>query len=98
MNQIDEKEILKKAKRKFVTHQNLNVYVKRNAFVPYEKSWFKKIISDSKPPLRHKHYVIRLHDYYLTVIAKDFVFEPIRLPIDDKLWVELYCVFNLEKD
>ena len=94
MNQI----IIEKAKRKFKRHTFLYVYVKKGATVPYEKSYFHKIISDSKPPLRHKKYKLYIHDAYVSINSQGFLFEPLTIFIDDRLWIELYCVFNLEND
>lgn len=97
MNQIDKKKILKKAKRKFVKHKWINVYVKKHASVPYEKSFFHKIIADSNNlNLKHKNYILYIHDEYLTIQAQDFLFEPVKVELHDKLWIELYCVFNIE--
>lgn len=96
MNQIDKKKIIKEAKRKYVKHKWLYVYVKEKASVPYEKSFFHKIIADSKKPLLHKHYILYIHEEYLTISSKAFLFEPIKVPLHDELWIELYFVFNLE--
>lgn len=99
MNQIDEKKLIKKAKRKFEKHKWIHVYVKRNASVPYEKSFFHKIIADSNnSTLKHKNYILYIHEKYLTIRAQDFLFEPVKVPLHDELWVELYCVFNLESE
>lgn len=97
MNQITEKKIIKEAKRKFVKHKWINVYVKNQAFVPYEKSFFHKIIADSNDlNLKHKNYILYIHDEYLTIQAQDFIFEPIKVELHDELWIELYYVFNIE--
>lgn len=97
MNQIDEKKIVQKATRKFVKHKWINVYVKNQASVPYEKSFFNKIIADcNNPKLKHKNYILYIHDEYLTIRAQDFLFEPVKVELHDKLWIELYCVFNIE--
>ena len=45
MNQINEKKIIKKAKRKFMKHKWIHVYVKEDASLPYEKSFFSKFIA-----------------------------------------------------
>lgn len=99
MNQINEKKIIKEAERKFVKHKWLNVYVKKHASVPYEKSFFHKIIADSNnPALMHKNYILYIHEDYLTIRAKDFLFEPVKVELHDELWIELYCVFNIEDE
>lgn len=99
MNQIEEKEIITESKRIFLKHRWLNVYVKKSAFVPYEPSIFKKIILDSKDKrFKHRKYVLYIHEDYLTIRSNTHLFEPVKVPIDDKLWVELYCVFNLSNN
>ena len=98
MNQIDEKKTLKKAKRKYVAHKWLSIYVKKKAFTPYEKSIFHKFITDSQAPLNHKKYLLYIHDKYLTISSEDFTFEPVKVLLHDKLWIELYTVFNLAND
>ena len=99
MNQIDEKKVVKKAKRKFMKHKWINVYVKEDASVPYDKSFFHKIIADSNnAKLMHKNYVLYIHEDYLTIRAQDFLFEPVKVALHDELWVELYNVFNIANE
>lgn len=38
-----------------------------------------------------------MHEKYLTISSKSFTFEPVKLLIDDKLWVELYYTFDVTK-
>lgn len=97
MNQINKKKIIKKAKRKFMKHKWIHVYVKEDASLPYEKSFFSKFIADSNNPvLMHKDYILYIHEDYLTIRAENFLFEPVKVPLHDKLWVELYCVFDIK--
>ena len=95
MNQIDDAKIIKASKRKFKKHVTYLVSVKPNASVPYEKSFFHKIISDSIH-LNHKNYILYIHDNYLTIQSKAHVFEPVKVSLDDKLWIEIYKVFKIE--
>lgn len=98
MNQIDEKTIIEEAKRKFIKHKWLYVRVKKDASVPYEKSFFHKIIADSNnPKLKHKKYILYIHEKYLTIRSQGFTFETIKHPLDDKIWVELNCVFSVKE-
>lgn len=100
MNQIekiDEKKVIKKAKRKFVKHKWLYVYVKKNASAPYEKSFFNKLIADSKNPLKHKNYILYIHEDYLSIRPNGFLMDTIKVLLDDKLWIELYYVFNIKE-
>ena len=96
MNQT-EKEIIKKAKRKFVKHKWLNVIVKPDAHLPYINSALQSIAIKSRNHLRHKDYILYVHEKYLTISSKSFTFEPVKLLIDDKLWVELYYTFDVTK-
>ena len=98
MNQIDEEKIIEEAKRKFIKHKWLYVRVKKDASVPYEKSFFHKIIADSNnPKLMHKQYILYIHEQYLTIRAQNFIFETIKHPLDDKIWVELNSVFSVKE-
>lgn len=100
MNQISkcDKKIIQKSKRKFPKLELLRVHVKANASVPYDKSFFHKIIADSKnPKLKHKKYNLYIHKGYLTISSCEFLFEPVRVKLHDELWIELYSVFNLDK-
>ena len=94
MNQT-EKGIIKKAKRKFVKHKWLNVIVKPDAHLPYINSALQSIVINSRNHLRHKDYILYVHEKYLTISSKSF--EPVKLLIDDKLWVELYYTFDVTK-
>ena len=97
MNQINEKKVIKKAERKFLKHKWIHVYIKEDASLPYEKSFFSKFIADSNnPALMHKNYILYIHDGYLTIRAEDFLFEPVKVELHNKLWIELYNVFNIE--
>ena len=98
MNQIDNK-IIEKSRKKFVKHKWIYVYIKKDAYVPYEKSFFHKFIADSKnPKLKHKNYVLYIHEDYITIRGQGFDFDPVKVLLHDKLWIELYYVFNLRKN
>lgn len=95
MNQ-KEKEIIKEAQARFKSHQWLHVTVKEDAdSLPYKISPFTAIIEHSKDSLQHKNYILYIHDKYLTVSSKEFKFEPVKLLIDDKIWIELFYVFEV---
>lgn len=99
MNDIKSKEIIiEKSRKKFVKHKWLFVYIKKNAYVPYEKSFFHKYIADSKnPKLKHKNYILYIHDDYLSIRGNGFPLERVTVELHDELWIELYCVFNVKK-
>ena len=95
MNQ-KEKEIIMVAQERFKRHQWLHVTVKEDAdSLPYKISPFTAIIEHSKDDLKHKNYILYIHEKYLTVSSKDFKFEPVKLLIDDKIWVELFYIFDV---
>lgn len=93
---MEDKEIIKESKKRFKKHHLLHVTVKDDAnLLPFDISPFTSIIEHSKDELQHKNYVIYVHDKYLTIKADEFVFEPVKLLFDDKLWIELYYVFDV---
>ena len=99
MNQIEKvpnKDMrIKKSKVYFKKHEWLYVKVRFNAYVPYEKSIFHKIIADSQSKLKHKNYILYIHENYVSIRSHGFLFETIKIPLHDELWDELYCVFCL---
>ena len=93
---MEDKEIIKESKKRFKKHHLLHVTVKDDAdSLPVKLSPFTSIIEHSKDEFQHKNYVIYVHDKYLTIKAEEFVFEPVKLLFDDKLWIELYYVFDV---
>lgn len=89
-------KLLIKARKKFPVHKRISVRVKEVPVNPFNSLVFDKIIQMKKDP----EYEIYIHqrDGYLTynsVSIKNF--EPVRLPLDDKLWIELYSVFDVVK-
>lgn len=84
-----------KPHKKFPKHKRIYVRVKDNPRNPYNSTIFEKIISMKD---EHPDYVIYIHDDYLTYESLTIKnFEAVRLPIDDKLWNELYFVFDVVK-
>lgn len=67
--------------------------------LPYSPSPspFYSILEHSKDSLHHKHYILYIHDKYLTIRADGFNFEPVKLLIDDKIWIELFCLFDVNE-
>lgn len=92
---MNNKKIIKKAKRKFPKHEWIYVRVKEYATVPYEASFFHKIVTDSKK-LGHTDYKLYIHDDRMSIRSRQFpLFEPIYVDLDDKLWIELFYVFKV---
>lgn len=93
------KKFVTKSQRKFVKHKWIFVCVKKNPFTPYKKSFFNKIIADSKSPLENTKYRIYIHETYMTIKSRSLPnFESIKVALDDKLWIELYLVFKIDTD
>ena len=91
MNQ-EEKEIIKESQARFKSHKWLHVTVRDNAdSLPYKISPFTAIIEHSKDDLQHKNYIL----YIQTVSSKEFKFEPVKLLIDDRIWIELFYIFDV---
>lgn len=95
MNQ-EEKEIIKESQARFKSHKWLHVTVRDDAdSLPYKISPFTAIIEHSKDDLQHKNYILHINDKYLTVSSKEFKFEPVKLLIDDRIWIELFYIFDV---
>lgn len=92
----DFHRILKKAKKKFPTHKWVRIKVNENAYNPFNSMLFEKIINDSLI-LDHKQYALYIHDTYLSIRSIQFKnYDPIKMELDSKLWVELYCIFEID--
>ena len=90
------RSIRRKAHGKFPMHKWLRIRVKTNPSNPFNNMVFDKIIRDSIS-LDHYQYAIYIHDNYLSIRSLQFLkFEPIKIWLDRKLWVELYCVFDID--
>ncbi len=85
---------VKEAKKKFPLHKQLVVYVKENPVNLYDSVMFDNIIRKSNYPA----YSLYIHDDYITLWALNIPnAEPIKLIIDDKLWEELYNIFDVQE-
>lgn len=92
----NHKNTIIKSRKKFPVHKRISVRVKKKPKNPFNSSAFSKIIEMKKDP----EYEIYIHsrDGYLTYQSVSIEnFEAVRLPLDDKLWIELYCVFDIVK-
>lgn len=91
-----DSKILMKARKKFPVHKRISVRVKQNPTNPFNSLVFDKIIQMKEYP-EYEIYIHSKYGYltYKSVNIKNF--EPVRLPLDDKLWIELYSVFEVTK-
>lgn len=93
---LKETEIMLESKKRFNQHQWLYVTVKSDVeSLPYSPSPFDSILEHSRDSLHHKHYILYIHDKYLTIRADGFNYEPVKLLIDDKIWIELFYLFDV---
>ena len=93
---LKEKEIIAESKARFRQHKWLHVIVKNGvSTLPYSPSPFDSILEHSKDSLQHKNYILYIHDKYITIRSEDFTFEPVKLLIDDKIWVEIFSLFDI---
>ena len=89
---MTDQEIIKKAKKKFPQHKLLHLRVKENPQKPYEKTVFEQAI---KLRASYPVYQVYIHEWYLTFISTSIKnAESVRVEIDDKLWIELYYIFD----
>lgn len=92
---MTDADIVKKAKAIFPTHKEIFLRVKKNAKSPFEKTVFERAIE-----MRNEHplYKFYIHDFYLTFVSTSIKnAEPVKVQIDNKLWIELYKIFTLKK-
>ncbi len=91
--------MLARSKRTFPSHKKLLVRVKKSPSNPFCSSIFEKMIfqMDSYP-----EYELYIHkrDNYLTLTLKSPKIKRVegsKIPLDDKLWIELFFVFDFVK-
>lgn len=86
---------LKKAKKTFPTHKKLLVRIKDSPTNPFYSFAFEKLIRDKE---LYSEFIIYIHEDYVKLISKQITnFEPVKLALDSKLWIELYEVFDFIK-
>ena len=90
-----DNNLIVKAQLKFPKHKRIYVRVKEKPLNPFHSSIFDQVIQISKV---HSKYILYIHDDYLTYESQTIEnFEPVRLLLDDKLWIELISVFDVIK-
>ena len=96
MNKNEFKQMLENAKKTFPSHRMIYLRIRKDAKNPFDSPTMDKFIRTRNIFPKYRCYI---HDeyvsfYYLS-IPKTIV---ARLPINDKLWIELFCVFKLSKE
>lgn len=97
MKEANKKEFNKKvreAKKTFPSHCKIRLRIKEYPVNPYNSTYMEKIIE-----MRHFHpeyeFYIHERDKYVRYSCSTIEnFEPVKIQIDDKLWIELLSVFN----
>lgn len=95
---MEKKEIEKKAqesKKIFTPHKKLTVRIKKDASNPFNSTVFKKFLEMQEQRPIYNLY-IHLRDKYMSLscpTCKEL--DTIKIPIDNKLWVELLCMFDI---
>lgn len=95
---MKQKEICKKAKEAkkiFIPHQHITVRIKKDATNPFASTAFGKFLEMQEVRPIYNLY-IHLRDNYMSFscpTCKEF--DTVKMPIDDKLWVELLCLFEI---
>lgn len=85
-------KILKKSRKTFPTHQKIIVRVKDFPNNPFNSTIFEKIIEGKN---MYPEFTLYIHDDYLTINSIQIKnYEPVKLILDYKLWIEIYDVFN----
>ncbi len=85
---------VEKAKKSFPSHCLIRLRIKQNPVNPYTSITMEKIIGMRK---LHPEYVFYIHerDNYVRYSCPTIEnFESVKLPLDDKLWVELFSIFD----
>ena len=90
-----DNNLIVEAQKKFPSHKRIYVHVKENPSNPFNASYWGKVIEmkDTDPK-----YIIYIHDDYLSYRSRTIKnFEPVRILLDDKLWIELLSIFDVVK-
>ena len=83
---------LKESRKTFPTHKRFIVRVKDFPNNPFNSTIFKKIIEGKNI---YPEFILYIHDNYLTINSNQIKnYEPVKLILDYKLWIEIYDVFK----
>ena len=94
MNSDEYNYLLNEAQKTFPYHKRLKIRLRNNPTNPFGSTYMAKFIENKAYP----EYELYIHDNYFTFSSLNLKnFEPFRVSIDDKLWIELYCAFKLVK-
>lgn len=81
----------KKARKEFKKHKRMAIRLKSNPKNPYRSMYIESFIKKRDYP----NYELYIHNEYFSIKNTDLAAsETIRIPIDSKLWVEIYFCFD----
>ncbi len=88
-------KLAKEAQKIFTPHKKLVVQIKKNAVNPFDSTAFEKFLEMRKRRPKYQLY-IHLRNHYMTFSCPDDkYFESVYFPIDNKLWVEIFDIFEI---
>ena len=93
----DFNKLLKQAKDTFPLRREFCLRVKKKPTNPFDSSVMGKIIKMRNSHSKYKFYIHENYEYIRYICPSIPHFEPVKLPYDDKLLVELLCVFDFVK-
>ena len=84
-----------KAKKKFPTHQYLTVRIKPDAKNPFGSTTFEKFLKMKNERPVYRLYIHLCYGYMSFSCPACKQMDTVRMPIDDKLWVEILKIFEI---
>lgn len=95
---INFKAMVTRSQKTFPSHKKLLIRVKKSPSNPFNSSIFGKIIEMSSFPKYQLYIHTNENCSYITLYSLSIKnSEDIKLPLDDKLWIELLFVFDFVK-
>ena len=84
--------LLKESKKTFPKHKKILVRIKDFPENPFNSLTFEKLIRDKA---LYSEFILYIHDEYLRINSKQIKnYEKVKIPLDQKLWIEIYEVFD----
>ena len=96
MKNINKKfnKLVKKAKETFPLRKEIHLRVKSEPTNPFNSSIMGKIIEMRETHSEYVFYIHKNYEYIRYTCPSIEFFEPVKLPFDEKLLVEMLCVFD----
>ena len=93
-------EQVEKSKKTFAPHKKLKVRIKDDAVNPFGLYMFEHFLRMREEQQRSVYELyIHTRDGYMSFSCPSCeAMDTARQPIDDKLWVEILCMFELKKE